>query len=435
MQIIGFLNKYVFGVGVPVMLILLGIFYCFKLRFFHLLHPLKIIKTLFEGKKEGGVSPLKALTLALAGTLGVGNMVGVASAIVLGGFGAIFWMWVSAFIAMILKYAEIVLAIKYRKFDKDGKPYGGAMYYIRACIKDGRAGAFIALMFALFCVFNSVSMGSMIQINAVSEAFVGVFDAHPAVIGVFFSVITLFALLRGTSGILTLTEKLVPIMTGGFVVLSILVIVLFPSRTLHAFELIFSDAFDIKSGIGGALGFLTSDALRYGTMRGILSNEAGCGTAPAAHAVTNCNVPAKQGVFGIIEVFVDTVVLCTLTALCVLLEYDAAAVYGGHYMMMTIAAYSSALGAYAGYFLSTAVGCFALATVICWGHYGWTAVEYLGGGRHSRWGFCVIYAACVLIGAYAPPNIAWQLSDLSISVMTVINLGVLLGYYFFFERT
>ena len=210
---ISFLNKYIFGLGVPLLLMLISLFYCVRLKFFHLLHPIKIVKSLFCGRRSGGVSSAKAVTLALAGTLGVGNMVGVASAIALGGFGAIFWMWVSAFLAMILKYAEIVLAMRHRRFDENGKPHGSAMYYIKDCFGKNKLGIVISTVFAILCVLNSLSMGSMIQINAAASAMNGVFNIPPVLVGTVFSVIAFFSLRKGNSGVLSITEKLVPLMS------------------------------------------------------------------------------------------------------------------------------------------------------------------------------------------------------------------------------
>ena len=225
-----FLNKYIFGVGIPVLLLLSGVFYCFRLRFFHFLHPIRVIKSLRSKEKGKGVSSAKALTLALAGTLGVGNMVGVASAIALGGFGAVFWMWISALVAMILKYAEIVLAMRYRRYDGDGRPHGAAMYYIKACF-GGRMGVILAGIFAFFCIFNALAMGSMIQVSASANAMYSVFDLPQIAIGVVFALIAFVAMLRGRSGILSLTEKLVPLMTAGFVLVSLAVIFTSPSRS------------------------------------------------------------------------------------------------------------------------------------------------------------------------------------------------------------
>ena len=423
MGAISFINKYFFGIGIPFLLMGAGIFYCIRLKFFHFLHPIKVLRS-FKSERSGGVSSLKAMMLALAGTLGVGNMVGVASAIALGGFGAVFWMWVSALIAMILKYAEIVLAMLYRKYDEGGRPYGAAMYYIRACFR-GRLGAVLAGIFAVFCIINAFSVGSMIQVNAAAEAMNGVFGTPPIVIGLIFAAITLVAILRGSTGILALTEKLVPLMTLGFTVISVAVIVMRPSDALAAIEKIFSNAFSFQSGAAGVSGFLLSGAIRYGTMRGILSNEAGCGTAPAAHAVSSCREPARQGTWGIFEVFVDTILLCTLTAIVIIIGYDAIDP-SGDFMMMTVAAYESVIGRAAGYFLAIAVMLFGLATVLCWAHYGEVGVNYFSRRAGVKRAYKLIYSLCVFLGALVSTDVLWESADLSIGTMSAINICALL---------
>ena len=346
-----FFNEYVFGVGVPVILILAGLFFCFKLRFFHFLHPIRVLSALKPESAKNGASSFGAMSLALAGTLGVGNMVGVASAIALGGFGAIFWMWVSAIVAMILKYAEITLAMRHRRFDAEGRPYGAAMYYISDALGGKRVGRAVASVFACLCIFNAISMGGMIQVNSAANAINGAFGIPPIIIGVIFAIITVWTALRGRDGILAVTESLVPFMTLGFLLLSVAVICIYPQRTLNAFSLIFKSAFTLRSGVSGAFGFLLSSSLRYGTMRGILSNEAGCGTAPAAHAVSSCRIPAKQGAWGIFEVFVDTILLCTLTAIVIIVGFDGVDP-NGDFMMMTVNAYKSLLGDFSGYFIA-----------------------------------------------------------------------------------
>ena len=425
---ISFLNKYIFGLGVPLLLMLISLFYCVRLKFFHLLHPIKIVKSLFCGRRSGGVSSAKAVTLALAGTLGVGNMVGVASAIALGGFGAIFWMWVSAFLAMILKYAEIVLAMRHRRFDENGKPHGSAMYYIKDCFGKNKLGIVISTVFAILCVLNSLSMGSMIQINAAASAMNGVFNIPPVLVGTVFSVIAFFSLRKGNSGVLSITEKLVPLMTVGFVILSLAVICIRPRDAAEAFSLIFKNAFDFRSGVGGVVGFLASGSVRsvrYGTMRGMLSNEAGCGTAPAAHAVADCEIPAKQGIWGIFEVFVDTVLLCTLTAIVIIIGSDAH-ITENDYMMITVESYSSVLGSFAGYFIAVSVLLFGLATVLCWGYYGMESARYLFPYKRVAKAFVFIYSASVVLGSVISSNIIWEIADLALGSMTFINLTILL---------
>ena len=423
--IVDFLNEYIFGVGVPIILIGAGLFFCIRLKFFHFLHPIKVIKALRSDGDKKGVSSFGAVSLALAGTLGVGNMVGVASAISLGGFGSIFWMWVSALVAMVLKYAEIVLAMRHRRFDKDGRPYGAAMYYITDGLGKNKFGRIVASVFATLCIVNAISMGGMIQVNAASGAMQGVFGIEPILVGIGFALIVLWTMFRGRDGILSVTEKLVPFMTIGFLLMSVAVICIYPSQVGNAFSLIFKNAFALRSGVGGIVGFFLSSALRYGTMRGILSNEAGCGTAPTAHSVSNCRIPSKQGAWGIFEVFVDTILLCTLTALTIIVAYDRLEL-GNDFMMITVSAYSSLLGNFAGYFISVAVLLFGLATVLCWGHYGAESVRFLSDKKYVKFIFIFVYSAAVLLGSVVSPNIIWDGADLSIGAMTIINIVMLL---------
>ncbi|MBE6549723.1 MAG: alanine:cation symporter family protein [Ruminococcaceae bacterium] len=422
------INRYVLGAAVPFLLIAGGLFFCFKLRFFFLMHPIKLIKALWGRQTGGGTSSFRALTLALAGTLGVGNIVGVSAAIFMGGFGAVFWMWVSALCAMVLKYAEIVLAMRHRRYGKDGKGHGAAMYYIKECFSSRgmkRLGVFLAGIFALFCILNSITMGSVIQANAVVGALDGVFSISPAITGAVLASIAFFLVRKGGEGMARFTEKLVPVMTLGYVVLSLAVLVLRADAVGEAFVLIFKDAFSFKAGAFGIGGFLFSKALRFGTMRGLVSNEAGCGTAPAAHAVSDCKEPARQGVFGIFEVFVDTILLCTLTALVVIVSYGEVAHFGENFIMMTIGAYEAVLGSFASYFMSIAVLCFGFATIVCWAHYGIESVDYLTKKRFAKPLFIALYCLSVFAGAFAASEWIWQSADLAIGIMTVINVPVL----------
>ena len=419
-----FINGYIFGIGIPVLLLLSGIFYCIRLRGFYFVHPLNTVKYLFSGKRRSGVSPAKALCLALAGTLGVGNMVGVASAIALGGVGAIFWMWVSALVAMVLKYAEIVLAMRHRRFDREGRSHGAAMYYIKDLFCGKKTGTALAAVFAVLCIVNSISMGGMIQVKAAADAMHGVFGIPPALVGIAFAAVAAYAMWRGAAGVLRFTEKLVPFMTLGFVVLSVAAIASDLEGAANAVSSILTNAFTPQSGIGGVGGFLMSGALRYGTMRGILSNEAGCGTAPAAHAVSDCDSPSEQGIWGIFEVFVDTILLCTLTAVVIIMS---GCFEGRDYMMTTVSAYSLALGNAAGTFIAVSVVLFGLATVLCWGHYGMESFGYLTGGKSAVRVFVLAYSASVVIGSVISGDIVWEIADMAIGGMTFINLCVILA--------
>ena len=422
------LNEYIFGVSVPVILICAGVFYGMRLGWFHLRHTVRIFRVLTERGSGSGTSSARALSLALAGTLGVGNIVGVSAAIASGGFGAIFWMWVSAFFAMILKYAEIVLALRYRRYDACGRPHGAAMYYIKAFIDRcgyKTLGSVAAGIFALLCIANSVTMGSVIQINAIVSAGDGVLGIPPMLCGAALALITFFIIGKGSERIVSITSGLVPLMTLGYLVLSVAVLALRAERIPYAFGMIFSQAFEADSAIGGIGGFLLSDKLRYGAMRGLVSNEAGCGTSPAAHAVSNEKSPAKQGVWGIFEVFADTILLCTVTALVVIVSYDAADAASGDHMMMTLNAYSAVLGDAAAYFMTAAVLCFGFATIVCWAHYGMESVAYLSERLAAKKIFILVYCASVFVGACSSSEIIWQVADLAIGAMTLINVIVI----------
>jgi AGCS family alanine or glycine:cation symporter len=422
------INSYLSGAIVPMLLIAAGLFYCFALRGFHLLRPMTVMRSLVSGERHSRLSSLRALTLALAGTLGVGNIVGVSSAIHLGGFGAVFWMWISALVAMILKYAEIVLAMKHKRADGDKNALGSAMCYIKHLFDSlhlKKVGSIVAAVFALLFLLTSLTMGSMLQSSAVAEAMEGVVGLPRVYVGAVIAAVTFFVIRSGTHSISALTGVLVPLMSVGYIVMSVAVIIKSDGSIKDVFGLIVSDAFSSSAAASGIGGFVFTRAVRYGVMRGLVSNEAGCGTAPTAHATSECSVAAKQGMLGIFEVFVDTVVLCSMTAFVVILNYGEASRFGGNYMMMTIAAYSTSLGKYASVFLCLAVLCFGFATILCWAHYGLVCAGYFGNSVGIAKLFTVVYCACVFVGAFADPALSWQLSDLCMGAMTVINLAVI----------
>lgn len=422
-----FVNKYILGAATPPALMAAGIFFAFRLRFFNLTHPAAVWRTL-SAPSGDGMSPLRALCLALAGTLGVGNIVGVASAIYLGGVGAIFWMWVSAAAAMLLKYAETVLALGHRRVTPDGVCHGGAMYYIKDFFTGRRlprVGSGLAAIFAILCIADALSMGCVIQVNAVSRSLYGVCGLGTAFTGGALAVITFFVLASGRDGIAALTGRLVPFMTLIYIVMSVAVMILKRDGLGNAFESIFAAAWRPDSAVGGVAGFVLARGVRYGTMRGLMSNEAGCGTAPIAHSGSNAAYPAQQGIWGIIEVFVDTIVLCTMTAVVIILSLDSVICFGADPIMMTLKAYSAVLGQWSEYVMCIMVLFFGFATVICWGHYGMECVGYLSSRRVWRQIFTAVYAVAVLIGAVSAPERTWEIADLALGLMTLINLAVI----------
>ncbi len=421
-------DEAVCGVLLPVALFGVSLFFLCRMRWFYILHPIQTVKALFGNRKKEGISPFRATTLALAGTLGVGNIVGVASAIVMGGAGAVFWMVAGAIAAAILKYAEIVLAVRHRRTDRNGQHYGGAMYYIYDILqKKGfwRTAVICSVLFTLFCLLNSFTMGCVIQVNAVSHAMEGVVGVPLVCTGTVLAIFGLLFVGRGAQTVSSLTEKTVPFMTVAFFLLSLVAIFCRAERMGEVFRLILHDAFVSADGVP----FFLGGAVHYGMMRGLLSNEAGCGTAPLAHAAANTETPSKQGLWGIFEVMVDTVLLCTVTALVILAEPDAVALYADNPMMLTVYAYTSILGDFAGWFLTVAVVLFGTSTLICWGHYGLQCLRPLTAARKGNRRKCIyiiLYALCAFWGAIGAPDAVWFLADFALAGMTLINLPILL---------
>lgn len=410
---------------IPPLLLIVGVFFLFYLKGYPWRTPRKMLSAM-RGGGEGKTSSFRAMMLALAGTLGVGNIVGVANAIAVGGAGAVFWMWISALFAMILKYAEILLAVSHRRTDQKGRYFGGAMYYIRDCFRARRwerLAIVVPIVFAVLIIINALSLGCVVQVRAVGETLEDVVGIPTVYSGVLLVMLTLPLLARGTRGISALTEYLVPIMTAGYIILSVAVLILRRDALGGAMRSIWQGAFAPESALGGVSGFLLSRALRVGTMRGLLSNEGGCGTAPTAHAEADAQSPAHQGVWGVFEVFADTIVLCTATALVILVSgIDTTS--GG--VMMTVTAYSSVLGGFAEWFFSAAVFCFGYATLLCWGSYGMESLRFLSTKRRWRVLYILAFGLCILFGVRASSELVWTIGDFCISTMTLINVCVLL---------
>ena len=418
MNIISFINTFVLGPVLPLLLFIIGIYFLFKFRFFIVRFPLKIIKILTKKSDESNaISPFKAVTMALAGTLGVGNIAGVATAITAGGAGAVFWMMLSALASMLIKYSEIVLAVKYRRKRNKGEFYGGAMYYIRDGIGNGSK---IAAVFAVVCLLSSFTLGNIIQVSAAADAFEMVFNIPPMAVGIFFAVSSFIVIWGGIKSISEFTVKLIPFLSLTFIIFSMYIIILnyeiIPNITVD----ILHRAFTPSATLGGISGFIIMKSLRFGVARGIMSNEAGCGTAPIAHAGAFTDNPAEQGCWGIFEVFVDTIILCSMTA-CVILIYKYSNPADCDGIILALKAYESCLGSLADYVISISVLCFAFGTVICWSYYGIECIRFLA--PKSVWTklYIIIYCLVTMYGAVVSNNIIWELSDLFTGTMTVIN--------------
>lgn len=421
------------GVLTPVLISVGGVIFSWGLGIHRILAPKRFISTLLDTPKGKGTSPFVSLTMALAGTLGVGNITGVAAAIVSGGAGAVFWMWAGALLSMGIKYGEVALAVKYRR--KRGEEHcGGAMYYI----SDGLGRRFpgknftrFGGFFALLCVVNSLVTGNIVQSNS-AAAVVPMIPSGAA--GVILAVLVGGSVLYGIQRIGKITSRLIPLLTGIYLVLSLYVIVVNIGELPGILGDIFRSAFRFRSAVGGAVGFTAREAVRYGVTRGIFSNEAGCGTSPTAHASADTKSPFHQGCFGIFEVIADTLILCTVTAFVLLIadrrfgiltfvrgEGDAA---------LTLHAFSTLVGDTAGGWvygvLALSVILFAYATVLAQMYYGTAAVEYITKSRLAKWGYLLLSVCCAYFGAVMESDIMWVLADLAVCVMTVINIAVLL---------
>lgn len=407
------------GVMLPVFILLAGIYFTQYLGGFYLLHPVRTLKLMVGREAEGKTSPLRALSVSLAGTLGVGNIVGVAVAIVMGGAGSLFWMWISAFFSMILKYAEIVLAMRYKVREKS-KIFGGPMYYMRDGI-GGRLGKGLAMIFAALGLFSAFSMGNMVQMNAASSAVESAFSVPTWLFGVVSAVCCGILLFGGFGGISRVTSLLIPILSALYLLMSVRVVFLEAERLPALLYMILEDAFSVSSASGGIVGFLLTGAIRQGVAKGSFSHEAGCGTAPMAHASADTKIPAKQGALGIFEVFFDTILLCTLTGFVILLASDGDFITdnGMHLVIYSFARY---YGKYAAYFISASIVLFAFATVVCWGYYGKVCLGYLMRLEKAEKVYDLAYSAVMVLAAVMPESAVWELSDITVALMTVINL-------------
>lgn len=421
------INGYLSGTLVPLVLLIYSIFFFVKLRGKPMINPVVIIKSIFKKNSDSGVSPIRAVIFALAGTLGVGNIVGVASAIALGGAGAVFWMWVSAFLAMILKYSEVVLAVLHRR-TRCGENYGGAMYYMKDFFftrKKNISGVIYTFIFTALSLANGFTMGSIIQSNAIAQSFEASFKIEPVLIGIMLAFLCIVVFLFNGKKVFSLCEKLVPFVSILYLCMSFVAIFRSYERLPSVFIEIVNSAFSFSAISGGGVGFLISKALRYGTIRGLFSNEAGCGTAPIAHATSNTNSACEQGFLGIIEVFIDTIIVCTVTALVILLNREGTFNFTQNPMLMVYSAFSVSLGNVSGILLSISVFLFAFATIVCWGYYGKECVYFIDQNQKHEKTYYLLYILTVFIGSYVPLDAVWQIADFAVGAMTLMNLYIL----------
>ncbi|GHU80291.1 transporter [Clostridia bacterium] len=408
-------------------LLALGIYLTIKTRFFQVFRFKFIFErtvgTLLKRDKRAGhgITPFQAMTTALAGTMGVGNIAGVATALVSGGPGAIFWMWAGAFFGMATKYAEIYLAVLYRRRDADGRFTGGPMYYMR----NGLGENWLAALFSVLCVLTSLGIGNMAQVNSVSSSMSSAFTVPPAVSGILAAGCVALAVFGGVKRIAKITEAVIPFIAVIYICFAGTLLYINRGMLTAALSQIILGAFGVRAAGSGALGYTVSQAVRLGLSRGVFTNEAGLGSAPMAHAAADTKSPAHQGAWGVFEVFLDTMVVCTVTAL-VLLTAKGGTLWrsGLNGALLTSAAFESVFGGLGESFIALSIVFFAIPSMLGWCYYGECAMSFLTNGSGGavnlyRAAFCV----CVALGSVIGTEAVWAASDILNSLMALPNVA------------
>ena len=443
------INEVVWGWPALILLGFIGILMTILTKFFqitHLPHWWKnTLGAIFKDKHVTGhtsdksISQFQSLCTALAATVGTGNIVGVAGAIATGGPGAVFWMWIIAFFGMMTNFSENVLGILYRRKDSKGEWHGGAMYYLRDGLGAKKhckyIGAVLAWLFSLFCLLASFGIGNMSQVNSMVSNVNNAFGIPKIAVGIFLVLAVGIVIIGGLKRVATITEKIVPFMVLLYFVGAIVIICLHISSIPAIFAAIFKGAFSVKAVAGGGFGAGIALAMKMGFKRGVFSNEAGLGSSVMVHSSSNVKEPVRQGMWGIFEVFADTIIVCTLTAI-VLLSSDAIDLstglaneeilesIGGSSNLMSYS-FGQVFGSFGRGFIAIAILLFAYSTVLGWSHYGATACRYLFGDK-AVLPYRILFVVIVLAGSVMTAQLAWDISDTFNGLMMIPNLiGVL----------
>jgi len=424
------LNDIVWGPPMLFLIVGTGILYTFRTGFFQVSKFGfwwkqtfgKIIGGQSRGKgNDENISPFQALTTAMASTVGTGNIVGVATAISIGGPGAVFWMWVSGFFGMMTKYAEIVLAVKFRQTDAKGAYHGGPMYYITNGM--GKNWKWLAVLFAIFGTLATFGIGNMTQANSISGSMENVFGLSPLITGIILSILVGLVIIGGIKRIGAVTEKLIPFMAVFYILGSIVVLIINARNLPSAFGAIFTGAFSMEynAAIGGLMGYTIMRAMRRGIARGVFSNEAGLGSAPIAHAASRNEDPADQGLLGVFEVFVDTLIICTMSGLVILSSglYET----GERGLALVMSSFRFALGDLGAGFVAFAILFFAGSTIIGWSYYGMQCLGFLtNNNKGVEMGYKIIFTLFVIVGATGGLEMVWDIADTLNGLMAIPNL-------------
>lgn len=436
LELIKSLNSYLWG---PYILILLlcgtGIIYTFRLKFIQVRKFGQGWKLLFQhfsfkGHKsdKGEMTPFQAIATAIAGQVGTGNLTGAATALIAGGPGAIFWMWISAFFGMSTIYAEATLAQEYKVTDDNGHVTGGPVYYIKQAFK-GTFGKILAALFAIFIILALGFMGIMVQSNSISAAFTSAFDARnisisPIVIGLLLAAFAFFIFIGGTKRLSAVVEKLVPFMAIVYILGSIILLALNFTEMPAAFKMIFVGAFNPEGVLGGAAGITVQSAIRYGVARGLFSNEAGMGSTPHAHARATAKSAHEQGLIAMVSVFIDTFLILTLTVLSVLCT--GAMESGKDGIALAQQAFINGFGSSGDLFIAICLLFFAFSTILSWHFFGAINFEYLFGKKLVKL-YSLIVVCFIILGSLLKVELVWELADFFNGLMVIPNVLALLA--------
>ena len=439
----GAVNDVVWGVPALALLAFVGILMTVLTKVFQVTHfghwMKKTIGAVFRDKhvtshtKDKSISQFQSLCTALAATVGTGNIVGVSGAILLGGPGAVFWMWVMAFLGMMTNYSENVLGIFYRRKNSKGEWSGGAMYYLRDGLgsKKGcrKIGYILAGLFSFFCLFASFGIGNMTQVNAISGNMLNVFGIPTWVTGAVVMILVGLVVVGGLKRIAAVTEKIVPFMVILYMIGTITIFFLHIDQFAAVFKAIFKGAFGMQAAAGGVVGYGIKLAIEWGMKRGVFSNEAGLGSSVMVHSNSNVKEPVKQGMWGIFEVFADTIVVCTLTAFAILSSglinlqtgklAEAFSTLTKNDLVATV--FEQKFGVIGSGFIAVSIMLFAFSTVLGWSHYGSKACEYLLGEKWTMV-YRILFVLLVFGGAVMGDNLAWDLADTFNGLMMIPNL-------------
>ena len=422
-DILNYVSGFIWGPFTLILILGTGIFLSLGLKGFTLTYIAVAFKQLFskeEDSSSGEISSFQSLTTALSATVGTGNIAGVATAIFVGGPGAIFWMWVSAVFGMATKFAEAFLAIKYREKNELGETIGGPMYYI----KNGLTSKFIvfAYLFAAAGMIAALGIGNGVQVNSVSQVINNEFGFSTFSIGIVIAILVALVILGGIKSIGNITSKLVPVMSLVYILGGLLIIILNSSQVGYVFNLIVTSAFTSTAATGGFAGATVWMALRYGVARGVFSNEAGLGSSPIAHAAAKTNNPVKQGMISMLEPLIDTLIVCTITAFVILMSNQWIGEING--AVLTVASFENLL-ANGKYIVIFGLILFSFSTIIGWSYYGEKCVEFLFGSGVIIY-YRILWIVIIPVAASIELNLMWLIADIMNGLMSIPNLIALI---------